>query len=80
MRQRHTRRPPQALLPASVFATPDPDEQVWAHVKRQISRKLLQSIDDMKKLALGVLRRRIQKLPELVKSFFRQPECQYAAN
>ena len=31
----------------------------------------------MKKLALGALRR-IQKLPELVKSFFRQPECQYA--
>jgi hypothetical protein len=31
-----------------------------------------------KRLAIGALRR-IQKLPELVKSFFRQPECQYAA-
>jgi hypothetical protein len=32
----------------------------------------------MKRLALGALRR-IQKLPELVKFFFRQPEYQYAA-
>jgi hypothetical protein len=31
----------------------------------------------MKRLALGALRR-IQKLPGLVRSFFRQPECQYA--
>ena len=56
----------------------NPDEQVWAHVKRQVSRQLVQSKDEMKRLALGALRR-IQKLPELVKSFFRQPECRYAA-
>lgn len=56
----------------------NPDEQVWAHVKRQVSRQLVQSKDEMKRLALGALRR-IQKLPELVKSFFRQPECQYTA-
>jgi hypothetical protein len=30
----------------------------------------------MKQLALGALRR-IQKLPELVRSFFKQQECQY---
>ena len=56
----------------------NPDEQVWAHVKRQVSRQLVQSKDEMKRLAISALRR-IQKLPELVKSFFRQPECQYAA-
>jgi len=56
----------------------NPDEQLWAHVKRQVSRQLVQSKDEMKRLAIGALRR-IQKLPELVKSFFRQPECQYAA-
>jgi transposase len=56
----------------------NPDEQVWAHVKRRVSRQLVMSKDEMKRLALGALRR-IQKLPELVKSFFRQPECQYAA-
>lgn len=47
-----------------------------AHVKRKVSRQLVESKEDMKQLALGALRR-IQKLPELVKSFFRQPECQY---
>ena len=56
----------------------NPDEQVWAHVKRQVSRQLVQSIDEMKRLALGALRR-IQKLPELVKSFFHHPECRYAS-
>ena len=53
-----------------------PDETVWAHVKRKLSRQLVESADDMKRLALGALRS-IQKLPELVKSFFRQPECRY---
>lgn len=55
----------------------NPDEQVWAHVKRQVSRRLVQNSTDMKKLALGALRR-IQKLPKLVRSFFCQPECEYA--
>jgi len=54
----------------------NPDEVVWAHVKRQVSNRLVQSKEDMKQLALGALRR-IQKLPELVKSFFQQPECWY---
>jgi len=56
----------------------NPDEVVWAHVKREVSRKLVQSKDEMKKFALSALRR-IQKLPLLVTSFFQQPECQYAA-
>lgn len=55
----------------------NPDEQVWAHVKRQVAKRFVQDKDEMKRLAIGALRR-IQKLPELVKSFFRQPECQYA--
>ncbi|MCK0512466.1 IS630 family transposase [Aromatoleum buckelii] len=55
----------------------NPDEQVWAHVKRQVSKRLVQDKDEMKRLALGALRR-IQRLPRLVKSFFHQPECQYA--
>lgn len=48
----------------------NPDEQVWAHVKRQVSKQFVQSKEDMKKLAIGALRR-LQKLPALVKSFFR---------
>lgn len=54
----------------------NPDEQVWAHVKREVSKRFVQSKKDMKRLALSMLYR-IQKLPELVRSFFRQPECQY---
>ena len=54
----------------------NPDETVWAHVKRRVSRQVVESADDMKRLALGALRS-IQKLPDLVKSFFRQPECHY---
>jgi len=54
------------------------DVQVGADVKRRVSRQLVQNLDDMKKLALGALRR-IQKLPGVVKRFFRKPECQYAS-
>lgn len=56
----------------------NPDEQVWAHVKRQVSKQFVQDKEGMKKLALGALRR-IQKLPALVTSFFQQQECRYAA-
>lgn len=56
----------------------NPDEQVWAHVKRQVSKQFVQDKEGMKKLALGALRR-IQKLPAMVKSFFKQQECRYAA-
>jgi hypothetical protein len=45
-------------------------------VKRKVSRQLVESAEEMKRLALGALRS-IQKLPELVKSFFKQPECRY---
>lgn len=55
----------------------NPDEQVWAHVKRQVAKRFVQVKDNMKRLAIGALRR-IQKLPNLVRSFFQQPECQYA--
>jgi transposase len=55
----------------------NPDEQVWVHVKRDVSKRGVESQEQMKALALSALRR-IQRLPELVKSFFRQPECQYA--
>ena len=57
----------------------NPDEQVWAHVKRQVARQLVQSKDEMKRLALGALRR-IQKLPESGEIFLsptRVPICRY---
>jgi transposase len=56
----------------------NPDEQVWAHVKRQVAKQFVQDKEDMKRLAIGALRR-LQKLPDMIRSFFRQTECQYAA-
>ena len=54
----------------------NPDETVWAHVKRDVSRRLVENKENMKQLAVSVLRR-LQKLPILIMSFFRQPECRY---
>lgn len=54
----------------------NPDEVVWAHVKREASKKLVQTKEEMKRLILSSLHR-IQKLPTLIMSFFRQPECWY---
>ena len=47
----------------------NPDEQVWAHVKQRVSSQFVESKDEMKRLTLGALRR-IQKFPNLVRSFF----------
>ena len=55
----------------------NPDEQVWAHVKRRVSSQLVESKDEMKRLALGALRR-IQKLLVLVRSFLGHKECLHA--
>jgi len=52
----------------------NPDEQVRVDVKRHDSKRLVQGKDEIKRMALGALRR-IQRLPSLVKPFFRQPEC-----
>jgi hypothetical protein len=46
--------------------------------KDRVSKQSVQAKDDMKKLAIGALRR-IQKLPRLVRSFFQQPVCQYTS-
>lgn len=56
----------------------NPDEQVWPHVKGRVSKLSVQAKHDMKKLAIGALRR-IQKLLRLDESFFQQPEFQYAS-
>jgi transposase len=40
----------------------NPDEQVWAHVKRDVAKRGVEDKDHLKRLALGALRR-IQKIP-----------------
>lgn len=56
----------------------NPDEQVWAHVKRQVSKRLVQTKEEMKALAINALLH-IERLPSMVKSFFQQQECRYAS-
>ena len=55
----------------------NPDEVVWAHVKRDVSKRTVENFEQMKALAISALRR-IQKLPHLVRSYFLQSECRYA--
>lgn len=55
----------------------NPDETVWAHVKRDIARRTINSLEEMKAHALSSLRR-LQKLPRILRAIFDQPELQYA--
>lgn len=54
----------------------NPDETVWAHVKRSVSRKIVENFDDMKRLASSALAS-LQKQPGKIRSFFQHPECRY---
>src|SRR5215207_8480562 len=55
----------------------NPDEWVWKHVKHdRIGRAGVSGPDDLKAKALAALHR-LQKLPDLVRSFFRDPNLRY---
>jgi transposase len=55
----------------------NPDEWVWKHVKRdRIGRAGVTGPEDLKAKALAALHR-LQKLPNLVRSFFRDPGLRY---
>jgi transposase len=55
----------------------NPDEWVWKHVKHdRIGRTGVASPDDLKAKALAALHQ-LQKLPHLVRSFFRDPSLRY---
>jgi len=57
----------------------NPIEQVWNHAKNhQIGKQPITGPDQMKKLVISALRR-IQKLPNIIRGFFKHPECAYAA-
>jgi len=55
----------------------NPDELVWAQVKRRVGRQVVRDREALKAVVLGVLRS-LQRMPEKVRSFFRAPECRYA--
>lgn len=55
----------------------NPDEWLWNNVKNtRIKRVVSHSQDDLKSKAIGALRR-LQKMPELIRSFFRDPDLAY---
>jgi len=57
----------------------NPDEHVWAHLKgHKMGRSIINGPDQMKKLAIRFLRS-LQKMPDLVRAFFRHPSTRYAA-
>lgn len=55
----------------------NPDEQVWAHLKREVSRQIPSSLDDLKKRIISFFRS-LNMLPEKVASFFRHPATRFA--
>lgn len=55
----------------------NPDELAWSHLKQKLGRVVSQTKEELKTKAYSILRR-IQKLPELVVSFFYHPTCRYA--
>lgn len=55
----------------------NPDEWVWNNVKNdRIARTVIMSKDDLKAKAISALRR-LQKLPGIVRGFFRDPKLAY---
>jgi transposase len=55
----------------------NPDEWVWNNVKNdRIGRSIIMNAADLKSMAIGALRR-LQKLPDLVCGFFRDPKLSY---
>lgn len=55
----------------------NPDEQVWRHIKPNIAKRIPQSMEELRAYAQAALSE-LQNLPELIRSFFRHPDCQYA--
>jgi transposase len=55
----------------------NPDEWVWNNVNNdRIGRSVIMNASDLKSLAIGALRR-LQKLPGIVRGFFRDPKPAY---
>lgn len=57
----------------------NPDELVWNHLKNHgIGKRMVRSRDELKRIAIGHLRS-LQRMPERVRGFFREPNVRYAA-
>lgn len=56
----------------------NPDELVWSHVKHHLGRGAVTTKDELKQRVVSALRS-LPKMPAKIMSFFRLPECRYAA-
>jgi transposase len=56
----------------------NPDELAWAHLKTRIAKATAKTKEELK-LTVDSALHRLQKLPEIVASFFHAPSCSYAA-
>lgn len=56
----------------------NPDELVWGHVKARVGKTAIKTKAQLKR-AVNRSLRSLQKLPEVVASFFHTPSCKYAA-
>ena len=58
---------------------PNPDELVWNNLKNHgLGKRVYSSKDEMKKIAISHMRK-LQHMPEVIRSFFRKPSTIYAA-
>ena len=56
----------------------NPDELVWNHLKNHgVGKRVVKSRDDLKRVVIGHLRF-LQKTPDLIRAFFREPHVRYA--
>ncbi len=56
----------------------NPVEQIWRHAKsHQVGKQVITGSDKLKRLVISALRK-LQKLPRIIRGFFRHPECAYA--
>jgi transposase len=55
----------------------NPDEHVWNHLKNHgVGKQAIRSRDQFRKVVLGHMRS-LQRLPDLIRSFFRDPHLRY---
>jgi len=55
----------------------NPDELVWAHVKKRIAKAASNTKDALKR-TIDRAMRSLQKMPDVVSGFFHAPTCSYA--
>jgi transposase len=57
----------------------NPDELVWNHLKNHgVGKRIVRSRDELRRIVIGHLRF-LQKTPDIIRAFFREPHVQYVS-